>query len=102
MAAVGLSWENALYRCPPNVDVACHNSADLVTVSGEKDSVEKFVQQLNSEGIFSRMVDSKGYAYHSSYMRAVQNLMLETTEKVCHLEIVVVVLLLKLKVPQQQ
>ncbi len=82
MAAVGLSWEDALRRCPADVDVACHNSADLVTISGDKASVAKFVDQLASEGIFCRMVDSKGFAYHSSHMRAVKKLMLEKTEKV--------------------
>lgn len=33
MAAVGLSWEDAAARCPPDVFPACHNSNDSVTVS---------------------------------------------------------------------
>lgn len=32
MAAVGLSWDEAARRCPPDVVPACHNSDDSVTV----------------------------------------------------------------------
>lgn len=32
MAAVGLSWEQCVERCPPDVVPACHNAADSVTV----------------------------------------------------------------------
>lgn len=32
MAAVGLSWEAASARCPPDIAPACHNAADSVTV----------------------------------------------------------------------
>lgn len=32
MAAVGLSWDDATRRCPPDVFPACHNAADSVTV----------------------------------------------------------------------
>lgn len=32
MAAVGLSWEDCLKKCPANIVPACHNSADSVTV----------------------------------------------------------------------
>lgn len=32
MAAVGMSWEDCLEKCPSNISPACHNSADSVTV----------------------------------------------------------------------
>lgn len=32
MAAVGLTWEEAGARCPPEVVPACHNAHDSVTV----------------------------------------------------------------------
>ncbi|XP_063931279.1 fatty acid synthase [Zophobas morio] len=68
MAAVGLSWEEAKKRCPPDVFPACHNSADNVTVSGPTAAVDKFVQQLTSENIFARKVKSSNIAFHSKYI----------------------------------
>ncbi|XP_061706492.1 fatty acid synthase-like [Cydia pomonella] len=68
MAAVGLSWEDAVRRCPADVEPACHNSADSVTVSGPPASIEKFVAELTAEGIFARRVNSSGVAFHSSYV----------------------------------
>lgn len=41
MAAVGLSWEEAVKRCPDGVVAACHNGADSVTVSGDTEKVKK-------------------------------------------------------------
>lgn len=32
MAAVGLTWEECVARCPPEVVPACHNAKDSVTV----------------------------------------------------------------------
>jgi fatty acid synthase, animal type len=46
MAVVGLSWAECQRRCPIDVVPACHNSIDSVTVSGPKDSVYRFVQQM--------------------------------------------------------
>lgn len=46
----------------------CHNSKDNVTVSGPAESVTKFVDQLNSDGIFAKTVNSSGYAFHSKYI----------------------------------
>ena len=34
VAAVGLSWEEAVKRCPKNVYAACDNVPDSVTISG--------------------------------------------------------------------
>lgn len=68
MAAVGLSWEEAKTRCPPDVSAACHNSADSVTISGPVPSVTKFVKELSDEGIFAKAVHSSGVAFHSRYI----------------------------------
>ncbi|XP_063530101.1 fatty acid synthase-like [Cydia strobilella] len=68
MAAVGLSWKDARRRCPADVEPACDNSADSVTVSGPPASIEKFVAELTAEGIFARRVNSSGVAFHSSYV----------------------------------
>jgi fatty acid synthase, animal type len=50
--------------------VACHNSEDGVTISGPPDSIAKFVNQLKSEGVFAREVNSSGIAFHSWYIAA--------------------------------
>ncbi|RNA09364.1 fatty acid synthase [Brachionus plicatilis] len=68
MAAVGLTWAECKKRCPQGVVAACHNAPDTVTVSGPKELVAQFVQQLKSEGVFARDVDSSNVAFHSHYM----------------------------------
>lgn len=68
MAAVGLSWEEAKRRCPPEIIPACHNSKDSVTVSGPPEAVQKFIAQLQSEDIFAKAVNSSGGAFHSKYI----------------------------------
>lgn len=75
MAAVGLSWEEAKKRCPPDVYPACNNSSDSTTISGKPDALQKFAEELKKEDIFVRLVDSSGVAFHSKYMAAAgQNL----------------------------
>ncbi|RZC35992.1 fatty acid synthase [Asbolus verrucosus] len=68
MAAVGLSWEEAKKRCPPEILPACHNSEDSVTISGPPDAIKKFVEQLTSENIFAKKVNSSNTAFHSKYI----------------------------------
>ncbi|KAL1517282.1 hypothetical protein ABEB36_001067 [Hypothenemus hampei] len=68
MAAVGLTWEEAKKRCPPEVFPACHNSEDSVTISGPPEAIDKLVSQLQSENIFARAVKSSGTAFHSKYI----------------------------------
>ncbi|XP_039306266.1 fatty acid synthase-like [Solenopsis invicta] len=68
MAAIGLSWEEAKKICPPDITSACHNAADLVTVSGPTKSIEKFTQTLKSKDIFVKMVNSSGFAFHSEHI----------------------------------
>ena len=46
MAAVGLGYEDIQPLCPPDIDVACHNSSDSSTISGPAESMKKFVESL--------------------------------------------------------
>lgn len=69
MVAVGLSWEETQKRLPEGVIAACHNSADSVTISGPRDITLKFAEDLKQEGIFAKLVDSMGYAFHSKYLQ---------------------------------
>ncbi|XP_015126151.1 fatty acid synthase [Diachasma alloeum] len=81
MAAVGLSWEEATKRCPPDISPACHNSSDSVTVSGPVESINKFVEQLKKEEIFARTVNSSGVAFHSRYIASVGPILRTVLEK---------------------
>ncbi|XP_051160333.1 fatty acid synthase-like [Leptopilina boulardi] len=68
MAAVGLSYEEIKNLCPPDIDVACHNSADSSTISGPADSMKAFVAQLKAKKIFAKEVACSNIAYHSRYI----------------------------------
>lgn len=46
MAAVGLGYEDVKDMCPPDIEVACHNSADSSTISGPAESMKEFVAKL--------------------------------------------------------
>ena len=80
--AAGLTWEEAKRRCPEGVVPACHNAPDSVTISGPAESVEKFVAELQREGVFARSVDSSGVASHSYFMNVAAPVLKERLEKV--------------------
>ncbi|KAF4452204.1 Acyl transferase/acyl hydrolase/lysophospholipase [Fusarium austroafricanum] len=50
-----------------SVQIACYNSPNSVTLSGEVPALEKVMHQLNKEGHFARML-RVDLAYHSHYM----------------------------------
>ncbi|CAB3255958.1 unnamed protein product [Arctia plantaginis] len=68
MVAVGLGYKQMLDICPPEIDIACHNSSESTTLSGPADIMRKFMKDLNDRGIFAREVPSGGIAYHSRYI----------------------------------
>ena len=82
MAAVGLSWQQCQQRCPEGVFPACHNSEDSVTISGEFEATNKFVEQLRAENIFAKEVNSCGVAFHSPFIGSISRPMLEKTEQI--------------------
>ncbi|KAJ8943746.1 hypothetical protein NQ318_011957 [Aromia moschata] len=53
---------------PPEIFPVCHNSEDNVTLSGPRDVVAKFVEQLQAENVFAKSVKSSGTAFHSKYI----------------------------------
>lgn len=71
MAAIGLSLEQVKKLCPPDIFPACHNAAESVTVSGPKEAVHAFVEELKSKDIFAKIVNSSGVAFHSKYIASV-------------------------------
>lgn len=68
MAAVGLSYQEISKICPPEIDVACHNSSTSCTISGPADVMRNFVNQLSAQGVFAKEVPCSNIAYHSRYI----------------------------------
>lgn len=68
MAAIGMGFNDIKSRCPPDVEVACHNGPDSCTISGPAEEIKKFVEQLQSEGVFAREVNVSNIAYHSKHI----------------------------------
>ncbi len=71
MAAVGMSWDETQQRCPENVFAACNNAEDSVTISGEENSIQSFVNKLIEDNIFARKVDSSGVAFHCPLINSI-------------------------------
>lgn len=70
MAAVGLSYSQIKNRVPENIEIACHNSSNSATISGPKNDVAQFVNQLKNEKIFAKEVQCSNIPYHSKYIAA--------------------------------
>ncbi|XP_043468912.1 fatty acid synthase-like [Leptopilina heterotoma] len=68
MAAVGLGYEEIKNLCPPDIDVACHNSSSSSTISGPEESMKTFIANLIENKIFAKEVACSNIAYHSRYI----------------------------------
>ncbi|KAG6451289.1 fatty acid synthase [Manduca sexta] len=68
MAAVAIGYNSMVNQCPPDIDIACHNSSDSSTISGPSESVKKFVNELTARGVFAREVACANIPYHSRYV----------------------------------
>lgn len=82
MAIVGLTWEQAQKRCPVGVIPACYNHEENVTISGPRATVLQFIQQLTTEGIYVKELDTCNIAYHSHFMTSLVPQMKKYLEKV--------------------
>jgi fatty acid synthase, animal type len=68
MAAIGMGFRKIKSMLPPEIEVACHNSADSCTISGPAEIVATFVKKLQDDGIFAKEVPCSNIAYHSRYI----------------------------------
>lgn len=82
MAVVGMSWDECLKRCPTGVHPACHNSQDLLTISGDSDAVKRFITDLRRDNIYVKEVNSYGIAFHSPYVEEVSAVMMAKTANI--------------------
>ncbi|CAG4933467.1 unnamed protein product [Colias eurytheme] len=68
MAAVGIGYQQVSKMCPPEIEVACHNSSESSTISGPAEIMKEFVESLTAKGIFAKEVPCSNIAYHSRYI----------------------------------
>ncbi|RAK98996.1 type I polyketide synthase [Aspergillus ibericus CBS 121593] len=76
MAAVGLSSDAAneeitRAQCQGQIVVACINSPESVTLSGDESAVDSIIATLQTRNVFARKLKTDGRAYHSHHMRAI-------------------------------
>ncbi|KAJ5635342.1 polyketide synthase-nonribosomal peptide synthetase [Penicillium longicatenatum] len=50
------------------IKVACINSPESVTISGDADGIDKIVSHLQGQGLFARKLNTNDRAYHSHHM----------------------------------
>lgn len=82
MAFVGLGYNNIKNILPENVEVAWHNSSDSCTVSGLKESVEKFVLQLKSKDITTHIINVLNTPFHSKFIEKSIPSLLDNLKKI--------------------
>lgn len=70
MAVVGKTLDELREIKPVDIDIACHNSSNLFTISGPAKSIDSFVSKLSDEKIFARHVESP-LPFHSRYIASV-------------------------------
>ena len=53
-----------------SLTIACYNSPESLTISGEPDDIRTLKERLDAESIFARILHTDGNAYHSPHMKA--------------------------------
>ncbi|XP_051174729.1 fatty acid synthase-like [Leptopilina boulardi] len=82
MAAVGIGYKDIKNFCPPDIEIACHNSENNCTISGPTDSVKAFSTQLKTRKIFVKEVQCGNIAYHSRYIAPAGEKLIKYLQKV--------------------
>ena len=71
MLAVGASPDEIQPYLVDGVGIACYNSPNSVTLSGDSEAAEKVKTKLEEEKVFVRELKTGGRAYHSHHMKSV-------------------------------
>ncbi|XP_041973302.1 fatty acid synthase-like isoform X2 [Aricia agestis] len=82
MAAIGLGYKEISRMCPPEIEVACHNSAESCTISGPAEIMSEFVLSLTRQGIFAKEVPCSNIAFHSRYIANAGHALLKFMEEI--------------------
>ncbi|XP_035738069.1 fatty acid synthase-like isoform X1 [Vespa mandarinia] len=81
VAMVRLGYKDIKNLCPDDIDVACHNGPESSTIIGPTESIKVFVEKLQTNKIFSKVVSGEKIPYHSRYMATVKINLLANLKK---------------------
>ncbi|XP_066991032.2 fatty acid synthase [Anabrus simplex] len=82
MLAVGMSAAEVQATAPADLQVACDNGPTAVVVSGPEQQIKMFEASLTQRGIFNKQLASSGRAFHSKYIAAAEDELLQNLRKV--------------------
>ena len=71
MLAVGVGAEAAEPYLEEGIRIACYNSPESVTLSGDDSAAESVLAKLKADSVFVRALKTSGRAYHSHHMKSV-------------------------------
>ena len=77
MAAISLSAEEIQTRLPSDVEVACVESRNSVTISGGAEAVTQFIKLLKKEGVAAEVIPSYDIAFNSRLITQAAGLFLK-------------------------
>jgi acyl transferase domain-containing protein len=71
MVAVGAGTKvlNPLLNNFPSLTIACYNSPESLTISGDQNEIQSLKEILDSRSVFARVLRTDGNAYHSHHMK---------------------------------
>ena len=71
MMAAGLGANDIMQYIEPHPDlvIACYNSPESVTLSGDENAIDMVGASLKDAGVFSRKLNTSGNAYHSHLVK---------------------------------
>lgn len=82
MAAVAMCFDDLKKILPAGIEIACHNSSESCTISGDVESVAAFVKRVKADGNLAKVVDSSGIAFHSTYIAHCGSILREKLNKI--------------------
>lgn len=79
---LGLGYSQLKDKLPESIEIACHNGPESCTLSGPTDDMENYVKDLQSRGVFAKLVNVSNIAYHSRYIKPAAPLLLKYLKEV--------------------
>nr|XP_050846953.1 fatty acid synthase-like [Vespula vulgaris] len=81
VAVVGLGYKDLMNLCPNDIDVVCHNGSESSTITGSVDSLKAFVEKLQANEVFAKVLSEKKIPYHSRYIAPANRILLANLRK---------------------
>lgn len=82
MAAVSIKLSELTENLQNGIEIACYNSTNSFTVSGNFIKINKFVNTMTKNSVSVKLLDSSGIAFHSSHVRCCKDDMLMMLGKI--------------------